>query len=247
MAPDLATGVIGVELRGLLDLRSAPTVRTTLLKCLAQCPEAVIIDVSGLQVDTRARLTVFPAALRSHSGPSVALALYGASPQIRGLLRDNVLSGVSTYDDRADALAGVASAQVVRAQRVSLRLKPVPTAPARARELIADACRAWDLDRLRGPAALVISELVSNAVQHAGTDFLVQITRRETYLHLSVRDGSPELPHQPDATPDGGEGTAERGRGLQLVDTYATAWGSNPTADGKVVWATLRAGPLRDD
>jgi anti-sigma regulatory factor (Ser/Thr protein kinase) len=176
----------------------------------------------------------------------VALVLYGASPQLRSLLRGSVLNGVTTYDDRADALAGVASAQVVRSQRVALRLAPVPAAPMRARELIADACRVWDLDRLRGPAVLVISELVSNAVQHAGTDFLVQITRRGDYLHLSVRDGSPEQPRLPDASPDGGGGMTERGRGLQLVDSYATAWGSSLATDGKVVWATLRATPIRD-
>ena len=37
---------------------------------------------------------------------------------------------------------------------------------------------------------------------------------------------------------------AMRGRGLHLIDVYAAAWGSMPTAGGKVVWATVRAVPV---
>ncbi len=47
VAPDLADGVITVEFHGLLNVHSAPTARAVLLKCLAQCPDAVLVDVSG--------------------------------------------------------------------------------------------------------------------------------------------------------------------------------------------------------
>lgn len=79
-------------------------------------------------------------------------------------------------------------------------------------------------------------------MQHAGTDILVRVARRGDYLHVSVRDGSPQPPRIGRTTDDGSP--AERGRGLHLVDVYSTAWGSNVTADGKTVWATLRVTPL---
>ena len=93
---------------------------------------------------------------------------------------------------------------------------------------------------LTGPATVVISELVSNAVEHAGTDLDVKVTLRGRYLHLSVHDGSP-LPPVPVAVIENGPLVAVRGRGLHLVAGYATAWGSTPVSGGKTVWATLRA------
>jgi anti-sigma regulatory factor (Ser/Thr protein kinase)/anti-anti-sigma regulatory factor len=238
IAPDLAEGVITVEFNGLLNVHSAPTARAILLKCLAQCPDAVLVDVSDLRVESRSRLTVFPAAVRTHGGPPVALVLFGADPVLTGMMRGGVLGETSVYPDSETARAAVASARAVGARRAVVRLAPELGAARRARALIAEVCSDWDVDHLCGPAGLVISELVSNAVQHAGTDMLVRVARRGDYLHISVRDGSPQPPWI-GRTTDGGS-PAERGRGLHLVDVYTTAWGSNVTADSKTVWATLR-------
>ena len=93
---------------------------------------------------------------------------------------------------------------------------------------------------LAGPATVVISELVSNAVEHAGTDLVVTVALRGRYLHLSVHDDSRQPP-VPTAEGKGGPLVPVRGRGLHLVAGYATAWGSAPVGGGKTVWATLRA------
>ena len=61
-----------------------------------------------------------------------------------------------------------------------------------------------------------------------------RVTRRSRYVHIAVRDGSTE---EPVVNPP--EGLSGRGRGLMLVDTVAVQWGSLPSQDGKVVWATL--------
>jgi anti-sigma regulatory factor (Ser/Thr protein kinase) len=123
------------------------------------------------------------------------------------------------------------------------RLPPEPESARLARLMVADACHAWHLPHLRYPAQLVMSELVSNAVQHASTPMLVTVSRRGAGLHLAVRDGSPILPPpwQPASAPASPPLT-EGGRGLQIVQRAAAAWGALPThdRDGKVVWATLR-------
>jgi hypothetical protein len=244
IAPDLADGVIVLRLHGLLSVQSAPSARAVLLKCLAQCPDAVIVDLADLRVECRSQLTVFPAAVRTHSGPPVAILLCGASAELDAMMGGAVLGQIPTAPDCAAAMAAVAAARVVGAPRKVIRLPPGPTAPSRARELVAEACRDWAIEHLRGSASLVVSELVSNAVQHAGTDILLRIARRGDYLHLSVQDGSTEPPRVAGGDRGDTGQLAERGRGLHLVDVYATAWGSNITDGGKTVWATLRAAPL---
>ena len=89
-------------------------------------------------------------------------------------------------------------------------------------------------------------ELVSNAVEHAGTDMLVTVVRRDEGLHLAVRDGSVVLPHRLQAAPRPGRcAVRRRGAGLRVVEALTRAWGARPTDDGtgKVVWATVRSRP----
>ena len=240
LAADPVNGVIMVELHGLLNVQSAATLRAVLLKCLVQGPDAVIVDVADLRLESRSRLTVFPAALRTNAGAGVTLLLCNAGPELRAMMHGGVLGDVRVHPTRAAALTAVSAAEAAGVQRISRRLGATAAAASQARQLVNAACREWALDELEEPATLVISELVSNAVQHAGTDLVVRMARRGDYLHLSVQDGSRRRPLVIGASagPDGPP--AERGLGLHLVDTYAAAWGSSRTADGKTVWATLR-------
>jgi signal transduction histidine kinase len=123
---------------------------------------------------------------------------------------------------------------------LQLRLPPEPTAATEAALLIADACTAWSLPGLQHPARAIVTQLVNNAVEHAGTNMLVTISRRGRGLHLSVRDGDPRLPRllNPNSR-TGGDTDNERGHGLQAVNAHAVAWGAMPTRVGKVVWATV--------
>jgi anti-sigma regulatory factor (Ser/Thr protein kinase) len=90
--------------------------------------------------------------------------------------------------------------------------------------------------RLWEATEVIVSELASNAVRHAGTTFKVALTMG-TEVRIEVADGSPSPPVLRHAGPaDTG------GRGLVLVDAYADRWGYDPVATGKVVWAELRAG-----
>lgn len=82
--------------------------------------------------------------------------------------------------------------------------------------------------------ALVVSELASNAVLHAGTPFTVRVWRGPDRVRVEVLDRSDRLP-----TPRDHDPTAVSGRGLAIVGTLADRWGVEVVGDGKCVWAEL--------
>jgi anti-sigma regulatory factor (Ser/Thr protein kinase) len=112
------------------------------------------------------------------------------------------------------------------------------TAPGRARALLRAAADDWGVDgELYHDAAMVVTELVANAVDHARTPSTLTVCREGPDLRLSVRDSRPCSPPRPRPI----DPRAARGRGLQMVDALAAAWGVTPHADGKTVWARLGA------
>lgn len=83
---------------------------------------------------------------------------------------------------------------------------------------------------------LVVSELVTNAVLHAGPGGVdLSVTLTDTAVRIEVVDASPSLPVARPPTDD-----RTNGRGLLLVDAVAGSWGAELGRDGKRVWAVLR-------
>ncbi len=81
---------------------------------------------------------------------------------------------------------------------------------------------------------LVASELATNAIVHAGTNFTVALVEREHSVLLTVSDGSPTAPAPRDIYP----AMAVSGRGLHLVNLISQAWGvGHPDGTTKSVWA----------
>ncbi|WP_245996694.1 ATP-binding protein [Streptomyces armeniacus] len=105
-----------------------------------------------------------------------------------------------------------------------------------ARDLVRTALSAWGLDGLADAAAVLVSELVGNAVEHtASRRVRVTVTRtgRDT-VRIAVSDTSRALPvrREPDDT-------ADRGRGLIVVEALADQWGIDVQPSGKRVWGEL--------
>jgi hypothetical protein len=85
-------------------------------------------------------------------------------------------------------------------------------------------------------AELLVSEVVTNAVLHARTEFTVEVHRDGDVVRVSVHDRSPAIPRQRHHGTD-----STTGRGMRLVATLAVAWGVDRHAGGKAVWFEVRA------
>ena len=106
-----------------------------------------------------------------------------------------------------------------------------------ARDLVARTRLDW-ASAPGGAATLVVSELVTNAMLHAGTDLAVSVARCGPRLRLAVRDANSRPPN-----PSGPETSQVTGRGMLLVAAVSEAWGVLPTERrGKVARAVLPAG-----
>lgn len=136
-----------------------------------------------------------------------------------------------------------------------------PMAPAAARRFVRAALADWVelsvpaaagvTDRLADDAVLLVSELVTNAVVHAGTTVELVCRLDEAGLGencdtlvIEVSDHHPAravrsepTPHQP--------GMPEYGRGLQLVATLSDSWGITYRTGTKAVWARLPVGDVQ--
>src|SRR3984957_19985596 len=89
-------------------------------------------------------------------------------------------------------------------------------------------------DDLRPNASLLTSEVVTNAVLHASGPVTVEVHQKGSAYRIAVSDRSTTLP-----TEKGYRTDDATGRGLQLLDCLAAAWGWKRTGTGKVVWFDL--------
>lgn len=118
--------------------------------------------------------------------------------------------------------------------KIEYECQPDPSSVRKARELVTSALAAWDMDDLVDVAELLTSELVTNAVLHAGTAFRVAVEAEPPVARVEVSDGriDPPVPTVPARDHD-------HGRGLMLVEALASQWGSRVVDGGKVVWFAL--------
>ena len=123
--------------------------------------------------------------------------------------------------------------------RIESRLSlPADAASAsRARTFVREALAAWGAEEFEEPATLLTSELVTNAVLHARSATEVIVRLADGQLWVGVSDGNAGPPVRKRYGPE-----AATGRGLLLIERIASAWGSESSGSGKVVWFQLRAG-----
>jgi anti-sigma regulatory factor (Ser/Thr protein kinase) len=103
-----------------------------------------------------------------------------------------------------------------------------------ARDVVASQLREWHIESLCEDAAVIVTELVSNAVRHADTDLELRMVHLPDGLRMEVTDGSLAPPMRRPS-----RGTDEGGRGLQLVDALSTRYGVDPQEHGKCVWVEM--------
>jgi len=124
-------------------------------------------------------------------------------------------------------------------------LAPEPESAGVARDYTRTALARWGMGFYTDDAVAIVSELVTNAVEHAfphwdaarsGQIRLYLVAVAGVFLRIVVTDPACDMPPVPrDAGPD-----VRDGRGLAVVEAYSDRWGWNPVREGgKAVYAVL--------
>lgn len=127
------------------------------------------------------------------------------------------------------------SGPVVRAR---CELRPHPESVGEARRFVRSVVdRAGGQPELAETAELVVSEVVTNAVLHAGTAVAVAVRAGAGRLRVEVGDGSQQVPRQRSY-----DRLVSTGRGLHILEAVVDDWGVELDASGKTVWFELTPG-----
>jgi anti-sigma regulatory factor (Ser/Thr protein kinase)/anti-anti-sigma regulatory factor len=232
---DLPVAVLKVS--GTLDLLTSDALAQAVRNSLSNQPEKLLLDIADLEISDPLGLVVLgDVVCQTAEWPAAPIVLCGADPgTAEALAASPDCADLETAESCAKALAEAGEEPEPR--RIRVRLRPVPEACRQVRQLVTQACAAWQQKELAATAALIATELVTNVVRHAHTTMEFTLGLRDGRLCVTVRDGSRRLPRPADpGVSDAG------GRGLNLVRALTDSWGVLPTTDGKVVWTQFGAG-----
>lgn len=168
----------------------------------AAAPEASVVVVSGMEKDAVAGAV--------EAGGAVGFVSKDLSPK---QMAEEVL-----------ALGGVVAA-------MKTHLAQDLASPRTARQFVEGVLVRWQCDQQVDVINLLVSELVTNAVIHAGSSAEIAVRLTDKAVRVSVADRNNGLPTLKDAD---AEDTS--GRGVSLVDTLASAWGVERLPVGKSIW-----------
>ncbi|MFF4252889.1 SpoIIE family protein phosphatase [Streptomyces sp. NPDC001663] len=124
--------------------------------------------------------------------------------------------------------------------RAAASFEPVGRSVATARSFVRDTLQGWGFADIVDDAVVLTSELVTNAVVHAGTSADVLCLRSDEGVRIEVADRYPEREIPLQGSPvNMGSPDREGGRGLQLCAALAGRWGVEYTPTQKQVWFQL--------
>ncbi|MFD7990866.1 ATP-binding protein [Streptomyces mexicanus] len=143
------------------------------------------------------------------------------------------------------AATGAGPERAVAERRFRFELAAHPGSPAQARRLTRSRLTGWSVcEDTCDTAALVVSELVTNAIVHtASSQIVCELHDVDDRVRIAVRDEgcAPGEPHPSPQRPE-----EEHGRGLLLIEALCHAWGAQEHGSGLVVWAELPRGGGRE-
>jgi DNA-binding NarL/FixJ family response regulator len=176
----------------------------------AAAPDARVIMLSGYSRDEMAE--------RAMSGGAVGYLEKGLSP--KRLIEDIIaMSGALAAVGEAIAAASIAAQ---------------PLGAREARAFVADALAEHTDTSALDTVKLLVTELVTNSIQHAQSAADIRVLLGRDLLRVEVADDDPRMPMRRVA---GVEDTS--GRGIEMLEALAARWGSEPRGAGKVVWFEL--------
>jgi anti-sigma regulatory factor (Ser/Thr protein kinase) len=167
----------------------------------------------------------------------------GTGTEARRARRDCLLTGAVASQTRAyqQPLWPPREYPAAGQPAASRDLAARPEAVGTARDFTRYTLDGWGLQELTDDAVLVVSELVTNALQHAapgGTVIKLRLLAQPPYLMCMVTDPGRDIPLRRQAGP-----ADDSGRGLQVIESCCSRWGWHLLDEGgKVVWALLPHG-----
>jgi CheY-like chemotaxis protein len=215
---------------GAAEVLEADDGRTALAVVGEHAPDVVVLD---LTMPGLSGMEALPLLRTLVACPIVVLSAMPA----RAAAADALARGAVGYLEKRMSTAGlvdeillVAGLVAAAQQMVAGTFPADPASVAGARRFVRGSLHGQDQELLER-VVLLTSELVTNAVLHAGTDARVEIRLTPGVVRVEVGDEGPGAPtiRDPDV---GGPG----GRGLPIVDHVASRWGVAPAGRGKVVW-----------
>ncbi|WP_435878651.1 ATP-binding protein [Streptomyces werraensis] len=162
-----------------------------------------------------------------------------------GAIVASVIPSAPLGTDAAAAPVGLGAASATAPsgaaaeRRFRFELAAHPGSPAQARRLTRARLTGWSVcEDTCDTAALVVSELVTNAIVHTASSHVVcELHDGDDLLRIAVRDEGC-APGRPRANTRQ-QPEEEHGRGLLLVDALCRAWGAHEHGPGLLVWAEL--------
>ncbi|MEW2044260.1 SpoIIE family protein phosphatase [Streptomyces sp. NPDC005476] len=248
IAPD--TGTVTVCSAGHLPVLVAGAGEgISALPCPVNAPLGVgdiLYEESSSEIAPGATLVLYTDGLIETPGSDIELRIGELT-----LLLSDLFVGAPCLEAAADhLLAGLLPDADGHNDDVTLLLAQLPAAPLAAvtthfaatpasvpegRAFLHKALTSWNCTDNADDALLLLSETLTNALQHSEGPVGLHLHRTATDLTVEVSDRSPQLPQPRVAVED-----AESGRGLILVRALAADWGVRPTDEGKTIWFTLK-------
>lgn len=228
-------GATIVRPSGQLDIGTYKDLRDVLLKCAADSPRALVVDLAELTITRDFLTSVFVTVwMRTEQWSPVPLVIV-PGPANSSRVEYGPARRFLTVGSTVDAALKLLSEPQQR-RRTVLWLPASALCLHVVREFVVETCHNWQVGQLTEDAVVVAAELVANAVQHAASPARLRLEMWQGRLTVAVADDDFRLvwwPHR-NAEP------VPADRGLQLIVRHAQAWGCSPAwSGGKVVWAVL--------
>jgi anti-anti-sigma factor len=231
------TGTVSVlTVDGVLDTSTYLKLRDFVIKAALDQPQAVIVDVSALDVPASSAWSVFTSA-RWHvsTWPDVPIVLVcGHRGQRKTITHVGVPRYVPVHATVEAALAALTNGQRPR-RRARTELPAALASLRSARMFVAEWLADWSHDGLIPVATIVVNVFVENVLQHTagGPVLVLESDGRAVTISVQDRSSTPAARHEDPRR--GGEQVS----GLAIVSSVCRAWGSIPTPTGKTVWAVV--------
>jgi anti-sigma regulatory factor (Ser/Thr protein kinase) len=226
---EVAQGVEIISVRGPVADTDSAALCTAIAAAASLSPRGVVLDLSeATDIAPTALSAIREARDKAPGWPRPSFVVCCRSDQVSAALGEVL----PVHPGREECLAHVDDRR--SAHRHQIDLADSVRSPARARQAAAEMVARLHLEPIGDELALVVSELVTNAVRHAEPPVRLEIQADDDRVTVAVADGSPGRPVPRVAADD-----AEGGRGLAMIDLLAADTGVRPSPPGKTVWAAL--------